>query len=140
MKTITKQYTLDYIQSFEGDGGGGMCSRHDVSAKKWRLDVRLTDNGYFQADWFLAIFFHDDGRFDKFSLDYIEAYADFHYGFEDEAEIRKILYMDGDEDLYFHEIAIRYCEENGGDSFYKLIEKYITSRFHYIDSDLYDDE
>lgn len=38
----------------------------------------------------------------------------FFYGFKDETAIRQKLYMDGDENLYFHEIAIRYCRENGG--------------------------
>ena len=133
---------LIYGSIFDDEGCsrniGDITSRHDISLGKWEMSVRLTDNGLGVADWFLSVFINDDGSFDTYSLNYIDAYADFHYGFVDEESIRKKLYKDGDENLYFHEIIVRYCNENGGQAFYEEIKEYITSHFHYVDID-YDD-
>ena len=138
-----KKYSLDFVRSFDDEGCsrdiGDISSRHDISLGKWEMSVRLTDNGLGVADWFLSVFINDDDSFDTYSLDYIDAYADFHYEFIDEESIRKKLYKDGDENLCFHEIIVRFCNENGGQAFYEEIKEYITSHFHYVDSDYYDD-
>ena len=75
-------------------------------------------------------FFNDDGTFSNFCLD-AEYASDSHYEFYAENMIRKLIYQKGDEDKYFHEILIRYVQKYSGSDLLKLIEPFITMRFHY---------
>lgn len=134
----TPRYTLEYIMSlgcheqeiiFRTPPGTCYVS-HDQSMKKWRLRVQLDKVRL----WFLSVFVHDDGSFDKYSLD-LEAANDCHYEFVEEEKIRKALYAPGDENQYFHEILIRYVQQHGGDALLDLIRPCIAQAFCYWDFD-----
>ncbi len=100
---------------------------HDVSMKKWRVTYQLDK----ERLWFLSVFLSEDGTFDlKFSLDK-EAASDSHYEFTNEAELRKALKQPGDEELYLHEILIRYANKHGAASLLSVIYPYVTAQFHY---------
>ena len=119
-------YSLDYIIHFFGGEGkktfpmyysktqekwiaeGKIEVYNDISLKKWRLRVQLEPDCW----WFLSVFFTEAGDFDMFSLDF-EAADDSHYEFTDEKKIRRSIYKTGDENLYLHEIFIRYIKEAG---------------------------
>ena len=94
--------------------------------KKWRLIIQLDAERYY----FLSVFIGEDGRLDKFSLDE-EGAADSHYEFKEEREIRKKLYVAGDEDKYLDEILIRYAAQYGPQCLKGLILPYVTAQFHY---------
>lgn len=127
-----RRYTLDYIMAQESRSGErvpGACDvRHDKSVHKWRLQIQLDQ----ERQWFLSVFVHEDGygRLDKYSLDK-EAASDSHYEFQQEQEIRKKLYVSGDENRYFHEILIRYVKEHGGEALRSLIMPYVTAQYHF---------
>lgn len=129
-KNDYREYDLAYIQTFAGkerrDGIGERCVYHDVSLKKWRLIIQLDAERYY----FLSVFIGGDGRLDKFSLDE-EGAADSHYEFKEEREIRKKLYVAGDEDKYLDEILIRYAAQYGPQCLKGLILPYVTAQFHY---------
>ena len=80
--------------------------------------------------YFLSVFIGEDGRLDTFSLDE-EGAADSHYEFKEEREIRKKLYVAGDEDKYLDEILIRYAAQYGPQCLKGLILPYVTAQFHY---------
>jgi len=121
-KKINKTYTLQYIMEHEQDR---FCRVfHDVSIKKWRMTLQLEE----KRIWFLSVFFNDDGTFSKFSLD-AEYASDSHYEFYAEDKIRELLYQEGDEDRYFHEILIRYVQNQSGSALLSLIEPFITMSF-----------
>ena len=127
-------YTLEYIQSFEGKERnwqvGDRWGWHDNILKQWKLNVQLEDTAY----WFLSVFFNDDGSFDTYCLD--EAAADdSHYHFGHESAIREQLYRPGDERLLLDEILIRYADENGGSALLRLIKPYVISQYHFHDYD-----
>ena len=81
-------------------------------------------------EWFLSVFFMEDGKFDKFSLDE-ETASDSHYEFDDEAAIREMFYMQGDEKRYLDEIFVRCIAEYGGKKLTKLLTPYLTAQYHY---------
>lgn len=125
-----RRYTLDYIMAQESHSGerfpGACAVRHDKSMHKWRLQIQLDQ----ERQWLLSVFVHEDGSFDKYSLDR-EAASDSHYEFQAEQEIRKKLYVSGDENQYFHEILIRYVKEHGGEALRSLIMPYVTAQYHF---------
>lgn len=124
------QYTLEYIMARKGSTEkkepGGCRVRYDQSTKEWRLEIQLD----WERLWFLSVFVRDDGSFEKYSLDE-EAADDSHYEFTEERKIRNSLYISGDENKYFHEILIRFLEENSGGALLALIRPYITKEFHF---------
>ncbi len=117
-KTFPLYYSsrqLEWIsQGYDvGEPVGRVELYHDVSMEKWRVSFQLEPDRW----WFLSVFFHEEGAFDMFSLDFEDAH-DSHYEFEDEEAARRILYQSGDEDLFLHEIMIRFIKENSnGDSY-----------------------
>lgn len=126
----TPRYTLEYIRTWEGIRNGRTPGAHDIwhdiVMGKWRLRIRLDEEGL----WFLSVFVRDDGRLEKYSLDLEEA-NDSHYQFVEEEEIRKKLYVAGDETKYFHEILIRHVRRYGGYALRHLIMPYVTEQFHF---------
>ena len=94
--------------------------------KKWHLQIQL-DNEHL---WYLSVFIRDDGSFEKYSLDK-EAANDSHYEFVEEQKIRKNLYFTGDENIYFHEVLIRYIQAHGGEALLSQIMPYVTAQFHF---------
>ncbi|MGM9522184.1 MAG: ADP-ribosylglycohydrolase family protein [Oscillospiraceae bacterium] len=124
------RYTLDHMMAQEGrprgQVPGAQSARLDKSLHKWHLQIQLDEKGL----WFLSVFVYENGSFDKYSLDR-EAASDSHYEFQAEQEIRKKLYVSGDENRYFHEIMIRYVKEHGGEALLSLIMPYVTAQFHY---------
>ena len=125
-KSYSLKYIMDHEQDTETRLPGSVRVFHDVSVKKWRLTVQLEKKGI----WFLSVFFNDDGTFSKFCLD-AEYASDAHYEFYAEDKIRKLIYQEGDEDKYFHEILIRYVQNHSGSDLLTLIEPFITISFHY---------
>ncbi|MGN0159023.1 MAG: hypothetical protein ACI39W_07795 [Brotaphodocola sp.] len=125
-----RQYTLDYIMAQEsrprGRVPGAQSARLDKSLHKWHLQIQLDEKRL----WFLSVFVYENGSFDKYSLDR-EAASDSHYEFQAEQEIRKKLYVSGDENQYFHEILIRYVKEHGGETLRSLIMPYVTAQYHF---------
>ncbi len=106
---------------------GSHCVFHDVSMKKWRVTYQLDK----ERLWFLSVFISEDGTSDlKFFLDK-EAASDSHYEFTNEVAIRKTLKQPGDEELYLHEILIRYANKHGAASLLSVIYPYVTAQFHY---------
>ena len=124
------QYTLEYIMARKGSTEkkepGSCHARYDQSMKEWRLEIQLD----WERLWFLSVFVHDDGSFEKYSLDE-EAADDSHYEFTEERKIRNSLYISGDENKYFHEILIRFLEEHSAGALLALIRPYITKEFHF---------
>ena len=127
------EYSLDYIMHFFGgegkttfpmyysktqekwlaegekfDSEGKIEVYHDVSLEKWRLRIQLEPDRW----WFLSVFFTEAGEFDMFSLDF-EAADDSHYEFTDEKKVRRSIYKTGDENLYLHDVFIRFIKEAG---------------------------
>lgn len=127
-----QQYTLEYLIKREGSYGrkmpGAFYGWHDRSMKQWRLQIQLDHEGV----WFLTISVRDDGGFEQYSLDE-ELANDSHYEFVEEQEIRKRLYISGDENRYFHEILIRFVKVHGGGALLSLIKPYVMKEFHYYD-------
>lgn len=125
-----RRYTLDYIMAQknrpEERNPGACSSRYDKSIHRWCLQIQLDQKRL----WFLSVYVTEDGDFDKYFLDK-EAASDSHYEFLEEREIRKKLYVSGDENKYFHEILIRYVKEHGGEGLRSLIMPYVTAQFHY---------
>lgn len=123
-------YSLEYIKSYHNfemeRKPGGRTAVYDSSLKKWRMRIRLDD----KSRWFLSVFRHDNGIFDKFLLD-DESSNDSHYEFSDENGIRKALCSHKDKNEYFAEILIRYVENHGGDELLKKIRPFITKEYHY---------
>lgn len=124
------QYTLGYIMTQESrsqERVPGACRiRHDQSMKKWHLQIQLDSEHL----WYLSVFVHDDGSFEKYALDK-EAANDSHYEFVEEQKIRNSLHVSGDENKYFHEVLIRYVNEHGGEALKSLIMPYVTEQFHF---------
>ena len=108
MESVTPRYTLEYLKSFIGAewkrGVGERTVWHDVFLHKWRLRIQLDEEHY----WYLSVFIHDDGSFDKYSLD-------------------------EDERLLFDTVLIRYVKENSGNALLKMIRPSVTKEFHYYD-------
>ncbi len=126
---IHPHYTLEYIaqKCHPEEKAPGACSVwHDQSLQTWRLTIQLDEDRW----WFLTVDIHDDGSFKSFWLDY-EAADDSHYEFLDEQAIRKDLYVEGDENRYFHEILIRFVKEHGGSWLLSMIKPYITKHYHF---------
>ena len=125
-----KAYSLEYVKSREGqireNRPGGRSSRHDVSLHKWRMQIQLDNEGI----WFLSVFVHDNGAFDKYCLD-CELASDSHYEFSDERAVRKAVYRKGDENMYLAEVFIRVVKQYGGDSLLSAIKPYLTAQFHF---------
>jgi len=125
-----RRYTLEYIMEQERRAGEqsqeAFIVRHDKSMHKWRLQIPLDQ----KREWFLSVFVQEDGSFDKYTLDRETAF-DSHYEFRQEQEIRKKLYVSGDENKYLHEILIRYVEDHGSGALRSLIMPYVTAQFHY---------
>lgn len=125
-----RQYTLDYIMAQESrprrQVPGAQSARLDTSLHKWHLQIQLDEKRL----CFLSVFVYENGNFDKYSLDR-EAASDSHYEFQAEQEIRKKLYVSGDENLYFHEILIRYVKAHGGQALQNLIMPYVTAQYHF---------
>lgn len=126
MKTYTLRYLIEHEQVKETYLPGNCRVFHDVSIKKWRMTFQLDE----KRNWFLSVFFNDDGTFSSFSLD-AEYASDSHYEFYKEDKIRELIYQKGDEDKYFHEILIRYVKNKSGSDLLSLIDPFITMRFHY---------
>lgn len=93
---------------------------------KWHLQIQL-DN---ERLWYLSVFVRDDGSFEKYSLDK-EAANDAHYEFVEEQNIRKSLYVSGDENKFFHEVLIRHVKEHSGEALRSQIMPYVTGQFHF---------
>ena len=132
MESVTPRYTLEYLKSFIGAewkrGVGERTVWHDVFLHKWRLRIQLDEENY----WYLSVFIHDDGSFDKYSLDE-EAASDSHYEFVNEEGVRRRLFQPGDERLLFDTVLIRYVKENSGNALLKMIRPSVTKEFHYYD-------
>ena len=123
-------YSLAYIQGYEGikreHHAGARYAWHDKSLGKWRLTIQLDNQGI----WFLSVFVKEDGRFEKYSLDYDIA-SDSHYEFRDEKGLRKKIYSSGDEKKYLAEVLIRYVQMNGGNALLSALYPFITAQYHY---------
>ena len=76
------------------------------------------------------MFLHQDGSFEKYSLDK-ETANDSHYEFVEEQAVRKKLNAVGEEDKFFHEILIRYVKSCGGNELLNQILPYVTKQFHF---------
>ena len=76
------------------------------------------------------MFVKEDGRFEKYSLDY-EMASDSHYEFRDEKGLRKKIYSSGDEKKYLAEVLIRYVQMNGGNALLSALHPFITAQYHY---------
>ena len=129
-----KMYDLNYIQSMsrkEREYTIGGCSVwHDVVLKKWRLTIQLDKEAYY----FLSVFIMEDGSFDMYSFDE-EAARDSHAIFTSEKEIRKKLYMPGDEEKYLHEILIRYVMQDGTRYLGKIVAPWIYGNAIFLDDE-----
>lgn len=123
-------YSLAYIQGYEGikreHHAGARSAWHDKSLGKWRLTIQLDNQGI----WFLSVFVKEDGRFEKYSLDYDMA-SDSHYEFRDEKGLRKKIYSSGDEKKYLAEVLIRYVQMKGGNALLSALYPFITAQYHY---------
>ena len=123
-------YSLAYIQGYEGIKreyhAGARYAWHDKTLGEWRLTIQLDNQGI----WFLSVFVKEDGRFEKYSLDY-EMASDFHYEFRDEKGLRKKIYSSGDEKKYLAEVLIRYVQMNGGNALLSALHPFITAQYHY---------
>lgn len=123
-------YSLAYIQGYEGikreHHAGARYAWHDKTLGEWRLTIQLDNQGI----WFLSVFVKEDGRFEKYSLDY-EMASDFHYEFRDEKGLRKKIYSSGDEKKYLAEVLIRYVQMNGGNALLSALHPFITAQYHY---------
>lgn len=122
----TLQYLLDQALKKQPHRPGCCEITHDVSLAKWRLTIQLEEKRY----WFLSVFLHEDGAFDRYSLDY-EGASDSHYEFVAEDKVRALLYRDGDEKHYLHELLIRHIRLEGDTALENLLKPFITARFHY---------
>lgn len=105
---------------------GARYAWHDKTLGEWRLTIQLDNQGI----WFLSVFVKEDGRFEKYSLDY-EMASDFHYEFRDEKGLRKKIYSSGDEKKYLAEVLIRYVQMNGGNALLSALYPFITAQYHY---------
>lgn len=125
-----RRYTRDFIESFrDADrtyGVGGINFGDDVSINTLRLTIQLEESRF----WFLTVFVKYDSDLISFSLDE-EAADDSHYQFVDEASVRSVIYEEGDEDLYLHEVFIRYLKDHKGSELYYKIKPYITNEYHF---------
>lgn len=123
-------YSLAYIQGYEGikreHHAGARYAWHDKTLGEWRLTIQLDNQGI----WFLSVFVKEDGRFEKYSLDY-EMASDSHYEFRDEKGLRKKIYSSGDEKKYLAEVLIRYVQMNGGNALLSVLYPFITAQYHY---------
>lgn len=123
-------YSLAYIRGYEGikreHHAGARYAWHDKTLGEWRLTIQLDNQGI----WFLSVFVKEDGRFEKYSLDY-EMASDFHYEFRDEKGLRKKIYSTGDEKKYLAEVLIRYVQMNGGNALLSALHPFITAQYHY---------
>lgn len=123
-------YSLAYIQGYEGikreHHAGARYAWHDKTLGEWRLTIQLDNQGI----WFLSVFVKEDGRFEKYSLDY-EMASDSHYEFRDEKGLRKKIYSSGDEKKYLAEVLIRYVQMNGGNALLSALYPFITAQYHY---------
>ena len=123
-------YSLAYIRGYEGikreHHAGARYAWHDKTLGEWRLTIQLDNQGI----WFLSVFVKEDGRFEKYSLDY-EMASDFHYEFRDEKGLRKKIYSSGDEKKYLAEVLIRYVQTNGGNALLSALHPFITAQYHY---------
>ncbi|MDD6046207.1 MAG: hypothetical protein PUC97_02105 [bacterium] len=123
-------YSLAYIQGYEGKEreyrAGARYAWHDKSLGEWRLTIQLDNQGI----WFLSVFVKEDGRFEKYCLDY-EMASDSHYEFCDEKGLRKRIYSSGDEKKYLAEVLIRYVQTNGGNALLSALHPFITAQYHY---------
>ena len=123
-------YSLAYIQGYESikreHHAGARYAWHDKTLGEWRLTIQLDNQGI----WFLSVFVKEDGRFEKYSLDY-EMASDFHYEFRDEKGLRKKIYSSGDEKKYLAEVLIRYVQMNGGNALLSALYPFITAQYHY---------
>ena len=132
--SIVAQYTIDAIKELADRAEDGTFELFDDrSLKKWRLIVKLDPARY----WFLSVFVSYSGEVISYSLDH-EAADDSHYIFVDEDGIRMLLYKDdGDEELYIHEIMLRYMKEHNddGDKLLARIWPYIIDQYHFSDYD-----
>ena len=123
------KYTLESIRSLaDNSEDGSIRLEEDDSMEQWCLTVKLEPTAY----WFLSVFVGYSGKPEGFSLDY-EAADDSHYEFKDEKSIRKLLYKDGDEDLYLHQILLRFMNKHrgNGNKLLELIRPYVTEEFHF---------
>ena len=123
-------YSLAYIQGYEGKEieyrAGARYAWHDKSLGEWRLTIQLDNQGI----WFLSVFVKEDGRFEKYCLDY-EMASDSHYEFFDEKGLRKRIYSSGDEKKYLAEVLIRYVQMNGGNALLSALHPFITTQYYY---------
>lgn len=123
-------YSLAYIRGYEGikreHHAGARYAWHDKTLGEWRLTIQLDNQGI----WFLSVLVKEDGRFEKYSLDY-EMASDFHYEFRDEKGLRKKIYSSGDEKKYLAEVLIRYVQMNGGNALLSALHPFITAQYHY---------
>lgn len=123
-------YSLAYIQGYEGikreHHAGARYAWHYKTLGEWRLTIQLDNQGI----WFLSVFVKEDGRFEKYSLDY-EMASDSHYEFRDEKGLRKKIYSSGDEKKYLAEVLIRYVQMNGGNALLSALYPFITAQYHY---------
>ncbi|MCM1307545.1 MAG: hypothetical protein NC223_02990 [Butyrivibrio sp.] len=99
---------------------------YDISLKKWRMKIQLDK----ARVWFLSVFIKEDNTFSGFSLDE-ESASDSHYEFKDEAQIRKSLFKEGDEEKYLHEVFIAFVKKQGIKKLFETLQPYITARYHY---------
>lgn len=125
-----RAYTLASVMEKEkhpdARGIGARSAWHDRSMGQWRLTIQLDE----ERIWFLSVFLSEDGRLDKFSLDE-ELASDSHYEFRAEDEIRRKLYVPGDENRSLDEVLIRYAGEHGANALPGVIRPYVTAEFHY---------
>ena len=123
-------FTIEDLQKIAGETQtqrvGCRTAKHDEVLGKWRLITQLDEKRF----WFLSVFIKDDGKLEKYSLDY-EGASDAHYEFTDEAGIRKKLYEAGDEYMYLDQIFARYVLKNGGEELLRVLYPFITAQFHY---------
>ena len=123
-------YSLAYIQGYEGEKReyhpGARYAWHDKALGEWKLTIQLDNQGI----WFLSVFVKEDGRFEKYSLDY-EMASDSHYEFRDEKGLRNAIYSSGDEKKYLAEVLIRYVQIHGGHALLSALHPFITARYHY---------
>jgi len=124
------KYSFEDIQTAERKEEGNKLGIHrvqkDVSLGKQRMIFSL-DAG---RVWFLSVFFYDDGTFDMFSLDE-EDVKEAHYEFRDEQKVRSLLYKEGDENKYLHEVFREYIKESSGYKLLAAIGPAITASFPY---------
>ncbi len=125
-----KKYDCDYIESFRNIdkeyGVGGIKFRDDESMKQLRLMIQLEETRF----WFLTVSIGYNSDLISFSLDK-EAADDSHYEFTDEISIREAIYEKGDENLYLHEVFIRFLKSHKGWDLYEEIKPYITNEYHF---------